>query len=96
MVIDKCWFNSKSSSGLVGLAMWKNVAILIDMFKLRYVIGWNFWKSKYRFVFWETDLWRFIALNGIWARFIFIHNVGCMFVDIYGFWFDSVNEYEYE
>ena len=33
IMIDKFWFNLKSSSGLVGLAMWKNGLILVDMLK---------------------------------------------------------------
>ena len=42
----------------------KNRLILVDMFKLRHVMWWNFFlKSKWRFVVCETDLGLFIALN---------------------------------
>ena len=49
IMLNKFWFNYKSSSRHVDLAMWKNGLILIDTFKLRRVMWWN--------------LWRFIALN---------------------------------
>ena len=42
IMIDKFWFNWKSLSGLVGLAMWKNGALLVDMLKLSQVMRWHF------------------------------------------------------
>ena len=49
-MIDRFWFNWKSSSGFVNLAMWKNGVILVDMFKLYHVMRWNF----FFFFFFET------------------------------------------
>ena len=38
-MIDKFWFNSKSSSGFLEVATWKkNGLILVDMFQLRHVM----------------------------------------------------------
>ena len=45
IMIDEFCFSWKSSSGSVDVAMWKNRVSLVDMFKLRHVMRWNyFWK----------------------------------------------------
>ena len=65
IMIDKFSFNWKSSLGFVDLGMWKKNRINTDWnVQIASCHVMNFLlESKWRFVVWETDLWRFISLN---------------------------------
>ena len=52
IMIEKFWFNQKSLSGFLDLAMWKTGLLLVDMFKSCDRI---FLKSKWHFVVWKIE-----------------------------------------
>ena len=68
IMIDKFWFNWKSPSGFVGVALWKNGVILVDRFKLLHVMRWNLKKKVNGILWFEKLICDVLLLSMFWER----------------------------